>query len=260
MNIGAVAPALFIGHGNPMLTLTQNAYRMAWVQLGRMLPRPRGILCISAHWETPFPAVCDVAAPKTIHDFGGFPQALYDLQYPAPGAPEIAIRCAEIIREAGIPAETTSAWGLDHGAWCVLRGLYPGADVPVCQLSLGRNLTTAQHFAISQSLAQLRREGIMILGSGNLIHNLRQMHSGPAPAWVVRFDADIAQALEEGDDATLINAPTTHPDFALAAPTSEHYLPILYVAGARLPGETAQFVTPSFDMATLGMRGVLYGG
>lgn len=230
-------PALFIGHGSPMNAIEDNANTRAWRDAALRLPRPRAILCVSAHWETQGVEACSAAQPETIHDFYGFPKALFDVRYPAPGAPALAQRVADVVRIA--PVQTTTQWGLDHGAWSVLRVMYPEADIPVAQLSLDRTQAGPFHLELGRELAPLRDEGVLILGSGNIVHNLRRFDfRDPTPSdWALRADALVRDRIAAGDTAGLADWRTLGPDVALAVPSPEHYLPLLYVLGARRDGE-----------------------
>lgn len=250
-------PAMFIGHGNPMNAITENPYREAWLQLGQTLPKPRAILCISAHWQTRGTQVCATDKPRTIHDFGGFPVALFAQQYPAPGAPEYAKMLCDLFAAGTVTS--TQDWGLDHGAWTILQSLFPKADVPVFQLSLDVNLNFAEHFALASQLASLRENGVMIMGSGNIVHNLAKLNPHGEPAgWAVNFDAYIKKALEAGDNAALIDISSAGESAKLAVPTDEHYLPLLYIVAVRHADDRMQFLTESFDLGSLSMRSVIY--
>jgi 4,5-DOPA dioxygenase extradiol len=250
-------PAIFIGHGNPMNAITDNPYKDAWIALGKTLPRPEAILCVSAHWQTRGTQVCAVEKPRTIHDFGGFPAELFAQQYPARGAPEYA----EITRNL-LPAGAITAvedWGLDHGAWTILQSLFPAADVPVFQLSLDINLDLAAHLALARKLASLREQGVMVIGSGNIVHNLRLLNpQGATPQWAINFDNYIKTALETGDDDALIHIEHTGESAKLAVPSDEHYLPLLYVTAMRHADDNMHFMTENFDLGSLSMRSVIY--
>lgn len=252
-------PSLFIGHGSPMLAITDNPFRHAWRALGERLPRPRAVLCVSAHWETATPQVCTATEPRTLHDFGGFPAELFAQQYPAPGAPWLLTQAREALASAGVLVELggTDGWGLDHGAWAVLQSLFPQADVPVAQFSLARGLSPARHVALARGLRALRDQGVMVLGSGNTVHNLRELAQAPAHDWNLRFDAAVVQALTGRDDGALAALPRRHPDGALACPTLEHYLPLLYVAGVRHEDDVLSFPVEGDDLASLNMRSVM---
>lgn len=219
-------PVLFIGHGSPMNTIEQNTWSNAWRILGAALPRPRAILCVSAHWETQGPALTGTAAPETIHDFYGFPQALFDVRYPAPGDPALAREIASLL---GDEATVDPVRGLDHGAWSVLLPMFPNADVPVLQLGLDTARDGAWHYALARRLAPLRDAGVLILGSGNIVHNLRlhDMRATAAHAWATRFRDTVEARMREGDHAALADWPSL-PDARNAVPTPEHYLPLLY--------------------------------
>lgn len=224
-------PTLFIGHGSPMNTLEHNAYTDAWRALGKELPRPRAILVISAHWFIGSTVVTAMPSPRTIHDFYGFPQELFDVQYPAPGSPELAEEVAELAKPDWVGADIDQ-WGLDHGTWSVLKHMYPDADIPVVQLSINSQKPMEYHLQLGVRLAELRKRGILILASGNVVHNLRAMdwrNPDGSFDWASRFD----QAAEElitsapGDVLKLLE----HPDYARAAPTPDHFIPLLYTAG-----------------------------
>lgn len=255
------SPVLFIGHGNPMNAITDNPWRQAWVALGeqlRMAP-PKAILCVSAHWETALPLVCSADPPETLHDFGGFPPALFAQRYPAPGAPAWAACVVTLAAQAGQEVVATQDWGLDHGAWTVLASLFPQAEVPVCQLSLARSHAWPDHLALARSLAPLREEGVLVLCSGNIVHNLRQLQpaGGPPPDWARDFDLHVAQALEAGDDEALVHIDRAGAAARLAVPTPEHYLPLLYAAGLRHPQDQLTFFNAGFDLGSLSMRSVM---
>ena len=251
-------PVLFIGHGNPMNAIEDNPWSRGFRALGKQLPRPRAVLVISAHWFIPGTFLTSNAQPKTIHDFGGFPDELFAMQYPAPGDPALAARVVELLGadRAGI----TDEWGLDHGAWTVLHHLLPEADVPVVQLSLDWDLPLAKHLALGAKLAPLRTEGVLVVGSGNVVHNLRHAFSHAddpiTPDWATQFDAAVAMALEQHDAGSLTTALDT--DLGRQAhPTPDHYLPLLYAAGAA--GDAApRFPLTGFDMSSLSMRAVAW--
>lgn len=248
-------PALFIGHGSPMNALEDNAFTRGWQAVARALPRPRAILCVSAHWETHGVAVCAAEQPPTIHDFYGFPQALFDVRYPAPGAPDLARRVTQLVTSA--PVQATAEWGLDHGAWSVLRVMYPEADIPVAQLSLDSAKPAAFHLALGRQLAPLRDDGVLILASGNIVHNLRRYDfRDPRPAdWAGRADAILRARIAAGDNEALKDWSTLGPDVALGIPTPEHYLPLLYALGARRDGDAIGIfndaVTSSLSMTSV---------
>jgi 4,5-DOPA dioxygenase extradiol len=249
-------PALFIGHGTPMNAISDNAFAREWREIGAKLPTPNAILCISAHWETPQPQVCNATAPETIHDFYGFPKALFDVRYPAPGATQLAARVCAL---SGNAVTETTSWGLDHGAWQVLMHLFPNADIPVAQLSLARSFTAREHFALARTLRPLRDEDVLILGSGNIVHNLRLAGQSETPAWARTFDDYVANALAKGDDELLCEFTGAGEASRLAVPTPEHYLPLIYIAANRFESEKVAFHTEQFDWGSISMRSVSYG-
>lgn len=253
-------PALFFGHGNPMNALQTNDWTNAWTAIGASLTRPRAILCISAHWYLPATLVTAMAAPRTIHDFGGFPRELYQIQYPAPGSPEVAHRVQEILKPLAV--ELDHSWGLDHGTWSVLHHVYPAADIPVVQLSIDETQPAAFHFELGKQLSPLRDEGILIVGSGNLVHNLHTYAWGkhiPEPYdWALRFETAAKQLLLDGDFEPLINFESLGPDALLAIPTPDHYLPLLYVLGARRQDDAITFPVQGFDGGSISMLAVQF--
>lgn len=250
----AIMPALFIGHGSPMDTLESNRYTRLWQKLGSALPRPRGILVVSAHWYIGSTAVTAMAEPRTIHDFHGFPQELFDFAYPAPGLPELASEVADVAKPDRVGLDRDE-WGLDHGTWSVLAHLYPKADVPVVQLSINALQPFDYHLQLGARLDRLRREGILVLSSGNVVHNLRLIdwhnQAGGEP-WAHRFDDAAADlmATRPGDMASLAD----HPDYPSAVPTPDHFLPLLYTAGlAAASGGTAKPIVRGYAMGSLSM-------
>lgn len=252
-------PALFLGHGNPMHAINASSYSQAWARLGQQLPQPRAILCVSAHWETGGTQVCALETPPTIHDFGGFPPALFAVQYPAPGAPELAQQLVQLL---GSACSAVNDWGLDHGAWAVLRHLYPAADLPVVQLSLDRNLAAAEHYALAQQLTPLREQGVLILGSGNIVHNLARLNwqadAAPLP-WAESFDNWAKDAMQRGDHPALINYASEGEAARLSVPTPEHYLPLLYILAQQQPDDRLTFPIEGFELGGISMRSVLIG-
>jgi len=254
-------PAIFFGHGNPMNALATNVYTEAWRRIGEELPQPKAILSISAHWFVPGTRVTVTTAPKTIHDFGGFPQELYEVQYPAPGDPPLARRIQTLLAPLDIALD--DSWGLDHGTWSVLRHVYPNADVPVVQLSIDETKPASFHFAIGRQLAPLRQEGVLIVGSGNLVHNLHTYAWGRHPRepydWAVRFETAARHRMLAGDNQPLIHYETLGADAALSIPTPEHYLPLLYVLGAGQHGERIHFPVEGVDGGSISMLAVQVG-
>ena len=224
-------PALFIGHGSPMNTLEDNGYTQGWAAMGQHLPRPKAILAISAHWYFGATAVTAMATPRTIHDFYGFPQALFDVEYPAAGDPELAERIQELVKPEWMGLDRDQ-WGLDHGTWSVLKHMYPDADVPVVQLSLNATRPIEYHLELGRKLAALRQEGVMIFGSGNIVHNLRRVEwdkPDSGTEWGRRFDEAVGVQLRDAPEDIL--KLQEHPDYAMAVPTPDHFLPMLYLAG-----------------------------
>jgi 4,5-DOPA dioxygenase extradiol len=254
-------PAVFFGHGNPMNALHENAWTRGWAALGAALPRPKAILCVSAHWYLPATPVTAMAKPRTIHDFGGFPRPLYEVQYPAPGSPELAARVAQLLGPT--PVALDRSWGLDHGTWSVLVHAYPGADLPVVQLGIDETKAASWHFETAKKLAPLRDEGVLIIGSGNLVHNLHTYSWGHPAAepydWALRFEALARKALAAADFAPLVNYQSLGRDAMLSAPTPDHYLPLLYVLAQHQPGEPVGFPVEGFDGGSISMLAVRVG-
>ena len=254
-------PAVFIGHGNPMNALARNAWTEGWSALGRDVPRPRAVLCVSAHWYVPGTAVTAMEAPRTLHDFGGFPPELFAYQYPAPGSPQLAERVRALL--APVPVAPDHGWGLDHGTWSVLCHVFPRADVPVVQLSLDETLTAAQHLALARGLAPLRDEGVLVVGSGNLVHNLHAYAWGRRVVdpldWAVRFETQARELLQAGDFATLAGYEALGRDAMLSIPTPEHFLPLLYVLALRREGEAVGFPVEGYDGGSISMLSVRVG-
>ena len=253
--MGERMPALFLGHGSPMNAITGNPFREAWRRLGRELPKPRAVLCVSAHWETDGAKVCALAKPDTIHDFGGFPAELFAVRYPAPGSPELA---QQVMALAGGEVAADTRWGLDHGAWQVLMHLFPEADVPVAQLSLPRAYGAQQHVALARKLAPLREAGVMVVGSGNIAHNLRMLSTGATPAWAAAFDAAVADAVTRRDLEALADY-GRFPSAAQAVPTPEHYWPLLYVLAMAQADEPLQMFNAAYDLGSISMRSLRVG-
>lgn len=260
MNAPTRMPAAFVGHGSPMNTLERNRFTQAWNALGRAVPRPRAILCISAHWFIPGTAVTAMAQPRMIHDFYGFPRALFDFDYPAPGAPEVAREIADVVKPSFVGLDEDS-WGLDHGTWSVLAHMFPAADIPVLQLSIHSGQPIDYHVDLGERLAPLRDRGIFIVGSGNVVHNLRRldrMAVDRASDWGQRFDAEV-RAIMTGTPGRLAEA-RNHPDYDAAVPTPEHFLPLAYLAGlCRAAGEPAVPFVEGGTMGSLTMTSYVLG-
>jgi 4,5-DOPA dioxygenase extradiol len=264
-------PVLFVGHGSPMNAIEDNEWRRSWEAMGHELmaraAKPQLILCISAHWLTRGGwFLTGMAQPKTIHDFGGFPKALFDQQYPAPGAPLVARGLAAELKSPTNGAALgvdDSEWGLDHGTWSVLKPMFPEANIPVLQLSMDYSRSPTEHFALGQQLKALRDRGVLIVGSGNIVHNLRQMNraakSNEAYDWNVEFDTVVQNQIKNGQLDALQNFLNLGPLAKLAHPTHEHYLPLLYAAGAVQPKEMPRFFNTGYQGAAISMRSVLWG-
>lgn len=246
-------PAIFFGHGSPMNALEDNVYTQTWQRLGAALPPPRAILAVSAHWTGPGIAVTAMPVPPTIHDFGGFPQALYAMRYPAPGDPALAARVRDLL--APLDVALDHAWGLDHGTWSVLVKAFPRADVPVVQLSIDLSRPGPYHYQLGQRLAALRDEGVLIIGSGNVVHNLRAMTRGDGPGydWAQRFNARVRDCLLRGDAEQVADYATWGEDARLAVPTPEHFLPLLYVIGTRREDEVISVAVDGIEAGSLSM-------
>jgi 4,5-DOPA dioxygenase extradiol len=254
-------PAVFFGHGNPMNALARNAWTEGWAAVGASIPRPKAVLCVSAHWYLPATLVTAQASPRTIHDFGGFPRELYEVQYPAPGSPELASRVRELLAPAAVGAD--ARWGLDHGTWSVLCHVFPKADVPVVQLSIDETQPAAFHYDLAKRLAPLRAEGVLIAGSGNVVHNLHAYAWGRHPVepldWAMRFDARARALMLANDHAPLVEYESLGRDATLSAPTPDHYLPLLYVIAQRGEGDEVTFPVEGFDGGSISMLSVRVG-
>lgn len=255
-------PALFIGHGNPMNALLDNPYTRRWAALGRGIARPKAILSLSAHWYIDDAAVTISTAPPTIHDFGGFPRELYEVKYPAPGDPELAARVQKLL--APLPVRRDERWGLDHGTWSVLCHIYPDADVPVVQLSIDETQPASFHFELGKRLAPLREEGVLILGSGNLVHNLHAYawgrHVQEPYDWAISFETRVRELLLAEEYRPLLAYESQlGREAELAVPTPDHYLPLLYVAGTRTASEPLVFPVEGVDGGSVSMLAVRVG-
>jgi len=246
-------PVLFIGHGSPMNGIEDNDFSNRWKQMGKELPVPKAVLCISAHWLTKGTFVTAMAAPETIHDFGGFPQALFDVSYPAPGSPEVAAETTKLITEPAIGLD--HEWGLDHGAWTVLRHMYPAANIPILQLSIDYNKPPQYHYDLARQLAQLRKKGVLIIGSGNMVHNLRMVDFSKMDVpgfgfdWALEMNDIFKTKISAGDHNALINYERLNAAAKLAIPTPDHYYPLLYTLGLQ---DEKDYVSFFNDLAVAG--------
>jgi 4,5-DOPA dioxygenase extradiol len=254
-------PAIFFGHGNPMNALAQNVWTEGWAAIGKEIPRPCAVLCVSAHWYLPATMVTAMPAPRTIHDFGGFPRQLYEIKYQVPGDPELAVRVQSLLEP--VPVNLDETWGLDHGTWSVLCHVFPEADVPVIQLSIDETQPAEFHYETAKRLTVLRDEGVLIVGSGNLVHNLHAYAWGRQEIepfdWAVRFEARARELLLAAEHEPMIAYETLGRDAALSIPTPDHYLPLLYVIGQRREGEEVSFPVEGFDGGSVSMLTVRMG-
>jgi 4,5-DOPA dioxygenase extradiol len=254
-------PAIFFGHGNPLNALQKNAYTEAWAAIGQALPRPKAILVVSAHWYLEGTSVTAMVRPRTIHDFGGFPRELYEVEYAALGDPALAQRVQSLLSPLSVGLD--QKWGLDHGAWSVLCHVFPEADVPVVQLSMDETQPAAFHYEVGRRLAPLRDEGVLILGSGNLVHNLHAYAWGRHPAapfdWAVRFETKVRELLGAGEHTPIIEYESLGPDALLSVPTPEHFLPMLYVIALQRKGEVLSYPIAGVDGGSISMLAVQVG-
>ena len=254
-------PAIFFGHGNPMNALSKNVYTDGWVSIGKSIPRPKAVLAVSAHWYIPACAVTANLIPRTIHDFGGFPRELYQVKYPAPGSPELAQRVKDLLAPVSVTLD--ESWGLDHGTWAVLTHVFPSADIPIVQLSIDERRPPLFHYEIGRRLASLREEGVLVIGSGNIVHNLHTYAWGKREIqpfdWAVRFEKHVLESLLKGDDAQVIAYGGFGRDATLSAPTPEHYLPLLYLLGLRKKKEQINFPVQGVDGGSVSMLAVQMG-
>ena len=263
MNSTELMPVLFVGHGSPMNAIQDNEFSRSWKEIGKSLPKPRAILVISAHWETRGTFVTAMEKPQTIHDFGGFPQELFNVQYPAPGSPQLARETKSTIVKTDVGLD--DKWGLDHGAWSILKHLYPKADVPVVQLSLDYMQKPQYHYDLAKELAALRRKGILILGSGNIVHNLRMVAWDKINEpefgfdWAIEANSKIKSLIEAGDHTSLINYSSLSKAVNLAVPSPDHYLPLLYTLALQEKNEKLSFFNDKAVMGSLTMTSVRIG-
>lgn len=251
-------PAVFVAHGSPMSAIEDNRYSAAWRELGATLPRPRAILAISAHWYGEGTAVTVNERPPTIHDFYGFPKQLYEIQYPAHGDPALAARVQQLLAPTVVTADDT--WGLDHGTWSVLVHTYPAADIPIVQMRIDARVAPEAHYALGRKLSPLREEGVLILGSGNVVHNLRAARwqaNAPAYDWAMRFDARVKAAVLARDHTPLLAA--MDDDARRSNPTPDHYLPLLYCLGLQMPDEPVTIPIEGIELGAISMLSVRIG-
>ncbi|MCF8253396.1 MAG: 4,5-DOPA dioxygenase extradiol [Bacteroidia bacterium] len=252
-------PVLFVGHGNPMNAIMPNEYSKKWKAIGEQLPTPKAILCVSAHWQTRGTQVTAMPQPKTIHDFGGFPKSLFEVEYPAPGiSSALAQKTIEAIKEVHVTKDFE--WGLDHGCWSVLKPMFPKANIPTFQLSLDYLSKPETHFKIGMQLQSLRQKGVLIIGSGNLVHNLGKLsHENKPHDWAIEFDELAKNKILEGNFASLVGYKGLGKAASLSIPTNEHYLPLLYTLALKQSSDSLQFFNESIDMGSISMRSLLIG-
>lgn len=258
-------PVLFVGHGSPMNAIEDNAFTQGWREMAALIPKPKAILCISAHWETKGTQITAMSRPETIHDFGGFPCELFQVEYPAPGSPEWANKIKKDAKETTI--ELNHNWGLDHGSWSVLKHLYPQADIPVLELSLDYTLSAESHYLLAQELRYLRQKGVLIIGSGNMVHNLRQIRVKSLEGfneefgydWALEMNAIFKQKIMDGDHRALIEYKQWGAAAALAVPTTDHYFPLLYTLALQEKNDDIRFFNDKVVGGSLSMTSVLIG-
>jgi len=253
-----IMPALFVGHGSPMNAIEDNEFSKAWEKIGAELPKPKAILCISAHWFVNELAITAMEKPKTIHDFYGFPKELYDVKYPAPGAPQPAEETHKLLidKEAGLNMD----WGLDHGTWSVLCRMFPEAAIPTYQLSINSSMPPEYHFEIGKRIKAFRSKGVLIIGSGNIVHNLPMMKSDNTPyEWAVEFDNKSEQLIYDRDFESLVNYHNLGKEALLSIPTPDHYFPLLYILGAASKDEEINFFAEGLTLGSISMRSLRIG-
>lgn len=252
----AIMPVLFVGHGNPMNAIEKNEYNTSWNALGKNLPKPKAILCVSAHWLTSGTKVTAMEQPKTIHDFGGFPDELFAQQYPAKGSPEFAKETQALITKTKVQSDFE--WGLDHGTWSVLLPMFPQADIPVYQLSIDYSKPPQYHYELAKELAELRKRGVLIVGSGNIVHNLRMIDwNGKAFDWAIEFDEKIKKHIDEKNHNEIINYEKLGKLAQLAVPTNDHYLPLLYSLALQDKKDSVKYFNDKCEMGSISMRSLI---
>jgi 4,5-DOPA dioxygenase extradiol len=249
-------PVLFLGHGNPMYAIQQNEFTAGWQKTAKSLPVPKAILVISAHWETSGTFVTAMAKPKTIHDFGGFPKELFDVQYPAPGSPELAAQARDLIKKTSV--ELDHEWGLDHGTWSVIRHMYPEAEIPVIQMSMDYRKDPKWHYELARELAALRQKGILIIGSGNMVHNLRRAdwHATSGADWAIEANEKMKKLITDNDHQSLINYSSLGKEVQMAIPSPDHYIPLLYSLGLKTEKENISFFNDKTELGAISMTSV----
>ncbi len=254
-------PVLFIGHGSPMNGIEDNEFSRRWTQMAKEIPTPKAVVVVSAHWLTRGTKITAMDQPATIHDFGGFPQALFDVQYPAPGSPALAKETAGLIQS--VPVELDHDWGLDHGTWTIVRHMYPQANIPVLQLSMDYTKDPQYHYELARELYALRKKGVLIIGSGNMVHNLRMMSwemiNGGGYDWALQINEQFKHLIETGDHAALIQYNKLGREAQMAVPTPEHYLPLLYTLGVKGKSEPVVFFNDKAVAGSLTMTSVKIG-
>lgn len=251
-------PLLFVGHGNPMNAISENSFTKGWEATAAELTPPKAILCVSAHWETRGTYVTAMEQPRTIHDFGGFPQALFDVEYPAPGSPKFAEEVQRIVTSTEVGLD--QHWGLDHGTWSVLVKMFPKADIPVFQMSIDYTKGPQYHYDLAKELQSLREKGVMIIGSGNVVHNLRMARFGDhvqSYDWAIEFDAFVKDRIDAGIHTDLIDYHKQGSAAQLSVPTPEHYLPLLYILGLQKETECVEFFNEEMAFASGSMRSLI---
>lgn len=252
-------PVMFVGHGSPMNAIEENEFSKNWRTIGKDLPKPKAILCISAHWETKGTFVTAMEKPETIHDFGGFPKALFDAQYPAPGSPSVAKEVQSLITKAEVKLDNDQ-WGLDHGCWSVLKPMFPGADIPVIQMSIDYTKPAQWHYELAKELSVLRSKGVLIMGSGNMVHNLGRLNWNEPDSkydWAEEVNTKFKTMIGNNDHKGLINYSALGAAASLAIPSPEHYLPLLYIMGLKDEKEKADFFNDKTVMGSISMTSVL---
>jgi 4,5-DOPA dioxygenase extradiol len=255
-------PVLFLGHGSPMNAIEENEFVSGFRSIGRTIPKPNAVLCVSAHWETRGTYVTAMEKPQTIHDFGGFPKELFDVQYPAPGSSELAKEVKSLVKKTDVGLD--DKWGLDHGAWSVIKHLYPDADVPVIEMSIDYYKTSQDHYELAKELKSLRKKGVLIIGSGNMVHNLRLVAWDKLSAeygfdWALEASAKMKSFILTGDHQSLINYESQGRSFELSIPTPEHYLPLLYALGLKDEDEKVVLFNDKPVAGALSMTSVMIG-